>query len=169
MIKIITKLRGPCCLSMQSGLLPTRGRVIPSVKSFLPVLSTSSAFEHLRTKKQHSRSVRMNGIPVSAVAAAAPPTRLKTYTASEMSEADLVASTARPRVDFNDILETVSSGCHQTPDQTRPDQAQIMNASICSAINVTPPPPTHHRHPHPASPPGSLCCSTVRLHHRAAR
>lgn len=33
---------------------------------------------------------------------------LKTYKASEMSTADLLALSARPRIDFTSILETVS-------------------------------------------------------------
>jgi hypothetical protein len=40
-------------------------------------------------------------------AAPAAPPRLKTYVASEMTPAALAAATARPRVDFGSILETV--------------------------------------------------------------
>ena len=93
---------------MQPGnLLPKKGCVIPhSANGYLPVF-IARVQERLAIKKQRCRCVRMTGIPISAVAAAAPSTRLKVYTVSEMTEAELVASTARPRIDFNDILGTV--------------------------------------------------------------
>ncbi len=55
----------------------------------------------------------MNGVVVSAVAAAAPTTqRLKMYTAADMDEAELQRCTARPRIDFESILSTVRHGGH---------------------------------------------------------
>ena len=53
---------------------------------------------------------------VSAVAAPEKPPQaanLKVYTASEMTEADVKACIARPRVDFTSILNTVT---HQAPE-----------------------------------------------------
>jgi histidinol dehydrogenase len=43
-----------------------------------------------------------------ALAAAAPPAAMRVFDAAAMSEAELQASTARPRIDFSAILETVS-------------------------------------------------------------
>ena len=95
--------------SMQPGILqPAKNYVTPhSVNGFLPVPFTTQDQKNLIRRKERCRSVRMNGISICAVAAAAPSTRLKIYTASEMTDAELTNSTARPRIDFNDILKTV--------------------------------------------------------------
>jgi hypothetical protein len=50
--------------------------------------------------------------PAAAGAAPVAPPRLKTYVASELTPAALAAATARPRVDFGSILETVSRMKH---------------------------------------------------------
>lgn len=53
-----------------------------------------------------SRRSHCTAATISATVMA--PSALKTYKASEMSEQDLLAATARPRIDFASILSTVS-------------------------------------------------------------
>ena len=99
---------------MNGSIRDLRSSFLPSARPKSHILPSVRSQSHLLPSQLCSQSVSKKGrdmvASISAVAAPEKPPQqrnLKTYTANEMSEADIKACISRPRVDFSSILNTV--------------------------------------------------------------
>ena len=98
---------------MNGSIRGLRSSFLPSARPKSHLLPSVRPQSHLLPSQLCSQSASKRGDMVASISAVAAPEKppqqrnLKTYTASEMSEAAVKACIARPRVDFCSILNTV--------------------------------------------------------------